>query len=110
MKKQALFMVLSGKARDNEIIILNDLKLNQPKTKEMAAIIKKLEKKVKKDLNKGALIILPAKNEAVIRAAKNLPKISTIGASSLNVIDLLSHKYLVIPKEAIEIIKRTFVK
>lgn len=110
MKRQALLMVLSGKAKDGEIVVLDDLKLEQPKTKLMANIVKSLKFKVKSDIDKGGLVVIPVKDENVIRATRNIPKFSTIGARSLNVVDLLSYKYLLMPKGAIEIIKKTYLK
>ncbi len=110
MKRQALLMILSGKAQDGEIIILDVLKIDQPKTKEMAQIVSNLRTKVKNDLNKGALIVMPEKDENIIRAGRNLPKILTMGAQSLNAVDLLSYKYLLMPKNAIEAIKQAFIK
>ena len=110
MKRLALLMVLSGKARDNEIVILNDLKIEEPKTKLMANIVKSLKLKVKSDLDKGVLIAMQAKDEKIIRAARNIPKIDTIGASSLNVVDLLAKKYLLMPKAAMEVLKKTYLK
>ena len=56
------------------------------------------------------MIILPQKDEAVLRATRNLSKISTIGAGSLNVVDLLSVKYLVMPKGAIVRIREIYKK
>jgi len=108
MKRQAMLMVLSGKARDGELIILDDLKLAQAKTKEMAKIVKSLKFKVKSDLDRGALLVLPQKDEAILRAARNLPKVTTIGVGSLNVMDLLSIKYLVMPKAAVEKIRQIY--
>lgn len=110
MKRQALLMVLSGKAQDGELVILEDLKLAQPKTKEMAGIIKQVSAGAKKELNKGAMIILPQKDEAIWRSTRNLSKISTIGLGSLNVVDLLSVKYLVISKAAVEKISQIYKK
>ncbi len=110
MKRQALLMVLSGKARDNEIVVLDDLKLAQPKTKEMAKVFENLELKVKNDLSRGALLVMSGKDENIIRASRNLPKFATIGVQSLNVLDLLSFKYLVTLKEALKVIKETFLK
>lgn len=108
MKRQALLMVLSSKARDNELVILDDLKIEEPKTRLMANVISQLTAKVKTDLGRGALIAMTQKDEKIIRAAKNLAKFSTIGVNSLNVVDLLSYKYLLMPKAAIEIIKKTY--
>jgi large subunit ribosomal protein L4 len=109
MRRAALLMVLSGKARDNEIVVLDDLKLEQPKTKLMAQMIKNLGS-VKSDLGKGALVVMSAKDENIIRAARNIQKFLTIGAQNLNVVDLLNHRYILMPKGAIEIIEKTFLK
>jgi large subunit ribosomal protein L4 len=109
MRRAALLMVLSGKARDNEIVILDDLKLEQPKTKLMANVVKNLSS-VKNDLNKGALVVMGAKDENIIRATRNIPKFLTIGAQNLNVVDLLNHRYILMPKQAIEIIEKTFIR
>lgn len=119
MKRQALLMVLSGKARDNELIVLDDLKLNQPKTKAMAQVMKNLTLRLvpakagtrsgnKFFFGQSAMIVLAKNDEAVVRATRNLPKVSTIGVDSLNVVDLLSVKYLLMPKAAIERIKEIF--
>ncbi|OGZ33728.1 MAG: 50S ribosomal protein L4 [Candidatus Portnoybacteria bacterium RBG_13_41_18] len=110
MRRAAMLMVLSGKACDNEIIILNDLKLEQPKTKLMAGIVKSLELKVKNDINKGALIVMAQKDENIIRATRNIPKFMTIGAQSLNIVDLLKHRYVLMTKGTVEVIEKTFLK
>lgn len=109
MRRAAILMVLSGKAKDNEIVILDNLKIEQPKTKLMTQVIKNLGG-VKSDLGKGALIVMAQKDENIIRATRNIPKFMTIGANSLNVADLLNHRYLIMPKTAVEIIKNTFLK
>lgn len=108
MKRQALLMVLSGKARDKELVILDDLKLEQAKTKIMAEMIKKINLGAKKDLFKGAMIVLSKKDELAERAIRNLPKILTMGVGSLNVVDLLSVKYLVMTKNAVERISEIY--
>lgn len=109
MKRKALLMVLSGKARDNELLILDDLKVNSPKTKEMAKIVKNLGK-AKKDFNRGALIALVEKDENVIKAVKNIPKMETIGINSLNMVDILKKKYLVMTKDGVGATKEVFAK
>jgi large subunit ribosomal protein L4 len=105
MARLALFMALSSKAKDNELLILEDLKIEKPKTKLMAEILNKLPSK-----SKSVLIALPKKEETIIRATSNIPAIQTIEARNLNALDLLSYKYLLMPKEAIKAIKETFVK
>ena len=103
-------MILSGKTRDGELVVLEDLKLAQAKTKDMAAIIGKLATGTKKELSRGAMIILPQRDEMIFRATRNLSKISTIGVGSLNIVDLLSVKYLVMPKAAVEKIGQMYKK
>jgi len=105
MRRKALFMVLSAKAKENLLILLDKLKLEKPKTKLMAEILKKLPSK-----EKSSLIALPEIDKNLILAARNIPKVETIQAKDLNCLDLLSFKYLIMPKESIKVIKETFLK
>ncbi len=105
-KKKALLMALSSKVKDKELIILDKLELKKPKTKLMAEIINKLLKKTPKSI----LIATPKKDENIIRANRNLPYTKTIAANSLNIIDLLSFKYLLLDKEAIKVIEKTHAR
>ncbi|MBZ9578432.1 50S ribosomal protein L4 [Patescibacteria group bacterium] len=110
MRRKALFMVLSAKAKEKLLISLDFLKIEKPKTKLMAEIIENLRSKIK-DFKKGSVLVaLPQKDENVILAARNIPNLQTIEARNLNVLDLLSFKYLLIPKEALKVIKETFMK
>ena len=104
MRRKALFMVLSAKAKENLIFILDKLEIEKPKTKSMIDILNKLF------LKKGSgLVVLPKIDKNIILASRNIPKTDTIQAKDLNVLDLLNYKYLLMPKEAIEVIKETFV-
>jgi large subunit ribosomal protein L4 len=104
MRRKALFMVLSQKVKENLLILLDQLKLEKPKTKEMAKIVEKIlpEKKT-------VLLALPNLDKNIILASRNLPKVTTIQARELNCLDLLSYKYLIMPKESLKIIKETFL-
>lgn len=114
MRKKALLVVLSSKAKDKELVVLDELKIAESKTKSMAQILKIIFEKIlkiksaKKEKPKSILIVLPKAQPAIVRAVRNIPKAATIRADSLNVLDLLRYKYLVVPKEAIEVIKKTF--
>ena len=115
MRRKAMFMVLSQKAKDKELIVLDELKLEKAKTKEMANIVKSLKLKVqsskpKKKKQESVLIALPRMDENIIRATRNISKIATIPSKDLNCLDILSYKYLMLPKEAIAVIKTTFSK
>ncbi len=102
MRRKALFMVLSTKAKDDSLILLDELK-SEGKTKQIAELLSKLPCK-----NQSSLLSLTGVDEKTILAARNIPKTQTIQTKELNVLDLLSYKYLVMPKEAIKVIQETF--
>lgn len=104
MKRKALFMVLTSKVKDDEVILLDKLELKEPKTRLIAEILETLLKKKKKSV----LVVTPKKDENIIRANRNVPYAKTLRADSLNILDLLSFKYLLLPKEAIKIIEKTY--
>ncbi len=105
MRRKALFMVLSAKAKENVLLVLDKLESEKPKTKIMAEILNKLF------LKKGSgLIVLAKMDKNLILSLRNIPKIAPIQAKDLNVLDLLNYKYLLMPKEAIKAIKETFLK
>jgi len=105
MRKLALFMVLSVKVKSNLVIVLDDLKINEPKTKLITEILNKIPSK-----KESSLIVLPELNKNIIRAAKNIPHVDTIQARDLNCLDIMSFKYLIMPKTSIEVIEKTFLK
>lgn len=102
MRKKALLMVLSAKAKDNTVLVLDDFKFEAIKTKVLAKFIEKLPVD-----GKSGLIILPEMDKNIILSARNLPKIGTIQGRELNVLDALTFKYLLLPKESIKVIKET---
>jgi large subunit ribosomal protein L4 len=104
MKRKALFMVLSGKVKNNLLVLLDKLEVQDPKTKKIFEILKKLPCK-----NQSSLIVLPKYDKNIILAARNLPKVETIQAKDLNALDLLCFKYLLMPKDSIKVIKETFL-
>lgn len=105
MRKKALFMALSDRAKNNGIIVLDSLKLENPKTKLMAEVLRKLPSK-----EQSVLIALPSMDKILIRAGKNINRTEIMQARDLNCLDVLSFKYLIMPKESIKVIKETFVK
>jgi large subunit ribosomal protein L4 len=109
MKRKALFMVLSQKARDNEIVLLDDLKLEKPKTKSMVKILENLKSKIK-NFKGSALIAIPKHEKNLILAARNIENVRIVEARNLNCLDLLSFKFLLMPKDSIDKIKETLLK
>jgi large subunit ribosomal protein L4 len=105
MRRKALFMVLSEKVRDNQLVILDKIELEKGKTKEMVESLRKLPCN-----NQATLITLPNYDKKIFLAARNIKKISIEDARNLNVLQLLNHKYLLLTKESIKTIKDTFLK
>ena len=95
MRQLALRCVLSAKVGDGELMILEQLKLDEPRTKEMVRILAAL------GVDSSALIATSEPEENVVKSARNLPGIKTIPASLLNVIDILSYKMLLMTEAAV---------
>jgi large subunit ribosomal protein L4 len=104
MKRKALFMVLSSKAKNGSLVVLDDLKIEEPKTKVVAGIISKLPVK-----NSSCLMAFPSMSEKALLAARNIVNIKTIQARELNVLEILNSKYLLLPEESLKIIEETFL-
>jgi len=103
MKKKALGMALSGKAKDNLLIVIDNIKLKEAKTKQMSEVLKKLPCN-----GKSTLIALPEMDKNIITATRNIPNVATIQVKDLNALDILNFQYLVMPKESIKIIEGIF--
>ena len=108
MKRKALFMALSAKVKDQELVLLDKFSLDEAKTKQLATALSTLGTAIKKDLNKSALIVLSSSDEKVVRAAANLQKIKATRADSLNLVDVLSFKHLIMAQEAIKVIQKHY--
>lgn len=105
MRRKALFMVLSQKAKDSQLVVLEKLEMPNPKTKEVAKLFSKLP-----GYGESRLIALPNYDKNIYLSARNIKKTDIEDARNLNVLDLLNHKYLVILKESIKTIEKTFSK
>ncbi len=100
MRRLALRSALSSKAAAEQVVILQDLQMDAPKTKEMLAMLGNL------DVSGTALILLPEERWAVEQSAGNLPGVKTLRTDSLNVADLLGFDYLIMPVAALEVVHR----
>ena len=99
MRRLAYRSALSVKAQEGQIVLLDDLQIEVPKTQEMLRMLERL------DLDASVLILLPQRNENVERSARNIPDVKTLRASYLNVRDLLNYDYLLMPLGALEVIE-----
>lgn len=95
-KKAALYSALSKKVADGEFIVVDELKVSAPKTKEMAAFAKAL------GLNKSAIVVMDNDDINVIRAAANLPKLATLPLAQLSTYEVVANNKVVMTKAAVE--------
>jgi len=117
MARKAFLTALSTKAKDSELLVLDDLKLSAPKTKEMAKIMKNFPQ-----VKNGLLVLLdrsnpPAggeggtgENENIKRAGRNLPNLKIINIDNLNILDILKYKHLIFIKDGIEYLNKKYSK
>jgi len=100
MRRQALRSALSVKASESQLRVLDVLEMTEPKTKEMLGVLQNL------GVETSALILLPQRDEEVLRSVRNLPKVRTLVAQYLNVRDLLKYDYILMPLASLEVIER----
>ncbi|MDO4567772.1 MAG: 50S ribosomal protein L4 [Clostridia bacterium] len=101
VKRLALKSVLSDKAANGEIIVLDGIELEAAKTREMVAILRNLG-------TANALIVLPEKDESVKRAAANIQKVNTTLVGTLNPYEILKHTTLILTKAALEKVEEVY--
>jgi large subunit ribosomal protein L4 len=94
MRRLAIRSVLSAKAADGELLLLDSLNLEAPKTKEMRSVIDALK------LEGATLVVMSPPSENVVLAARNLPGVYTLPAQTVSVGTMLAHKYLVMTLDA----------
>jgi len=102
VKRLAMKSALSAKAAAGEIIVVDSIKLDSIKTKDFRAFLNAVQADGK------ALVVTPAKDEIVIKSARNIPGVQVSMANLINVYDILKAKNLVLDKEALAVIEEVF--
>ena len=102
VKRLAMKSALSAKAAAGEIIVIDSIKLDSIKTKDFRAFLNAVKADDK------SLVVTPAKDEVIIKSARNIPGVQTSMANLINVYDILKAKYLVLDKEALTVIEEVF--
>jgi len=108
-KTQALFMSLSDKAKDKQFIVLDQIALENPKTKEFVKVLADLGSKIK-DFGKKQMLIVPKKDDKLSRATSNLKSVNTVLASSLNIVDVITANSILVLKDSLPVIEKTYLK
>lgn len=104
-KTKALFMSLSDKAKDKQFIVIDKITLEQPKTKEFVKLMNNF-----KTLGKKQLFVLPKKDDKLMRSSRNLTSINSVLANSLNVVDVLNADTVLVLKDSLGVIEKTYLK
>ena len=105
MKRKALLMCLSDRAKEEKIIVLDKLELENFKTKKFLEILNKLPNKEKK-----TLLILADNDKKIIKSAANLPYLKTIESVNINVMDVLNNEFLMLPLATLKAVQEKLKK
>lgn len=101
IKRIAMKSALSSKVAGNEIIVLDELKMDAPKTKVIAEMLKKFEAK-------KTLIVVKESDENIYRSARNIEGVHIVPVNNLNVYDILKYEKFIITKDAAQKVEEVY--
>jgi large subunit ribosomal protein L4 len=81
------------------VVLLESLEMEQPRTRDFMGILEKL------GIESSALVLLPQRDEAILRSVRNIPEVRTLVAQYLNVRDLLKYDYILVPLASLDVIE-----
>lgn len=102
VRRVAMLSALSSKVKENEMIIVDEIKFDEPKTKDMVKMLEAVK------AGKKPLIILTEKDENVVRSAANIPGVATALVSTMNVYEIINHTDFIATKDAINKIEEVY--
>ena len=102
LRRLAMLSALSSKVKENEIIVLDQLTMSEPKTKEMIKVLGNV------NAGRKALIVMAEKDENVIRSAAYIPGVRTALVSTMNVYEIINHTNFIVTKEAVKKIEEVY--
>ena len=103
LRRLALKSALSSKVAEKEIIVLDELKFEAPKTKEMIKVLENVK------AGKKALIVMAEKDETVVRSAANIPGVRTALVNTMNVYEIVNHESFIVTQEAVKKIEEVYL-
>jgi large subunit ribosomal protein L4 len=135
MKRKALFMALSDRVKEGQMVILDKLEIKGAKTKEFVELVKTLKDILKlqpiktkkkqtdnptetdqatkkfdiKDYKISILLITAKDTSLAVRVARNVPGVKVLNANSLNIVDILAHKNLLITQDSLKVLEETYL-
>ncbi|MEE0771922.1 MAG: 50S ribosomal protein L4 [Anaerovoracaceae bacterium] len=102
LRRLAMLSALSSKAQEKELIVIDELKFEEPKTKEMVKMLENIK------AEKKALIVTAEKDYNVVKSAANIPGVRTALVTTMNVYDIINHTNFIVTKEAVEKIEEVY--
>ena len=96
LRRLAMLSALSSKAAEKELIVIDEIKFEQPKTPEMVKMLENI------NADKKALIVMAEKDENTVRSAANIPGVRTALVTTMNVYDIINHTNFIVTKEAVK--------
>ena len=102
VRRLAMKSALSAKVQNNEIIVLDALTMEAPKTKEFAQILKNI------NASKKALVVTAEKNDNVVKSARNIEGVKTTLVNTINVYDLLKYNNLVVTLDTVKKLEEVY--
>ncbi|MCD7730374.1 MAG: 50S ribosomal protein L4 [Oscillospiraceae bacterium] len=103
LRRLAMKSALSVKVIDNNMIVLDSIKMEEYKTKTMVNMLKAIEAEGKK-----ALIVLPESDSFVMKSASNIPGVKTALVNTINVYDILNYDKFIVVKDAVAKIEEVY--
>ncbi len=110
MARKALMVALASKLIDGTFFVVDSIKLEQPKTKEMVTIFRNISKNYPDKRMSNTLLVLPTNDKDFVRASNNLKNLSVIEARNLSTLDAVSYKNLLFAKDSIEVLEKMLSK
>lgn len=102
LRRLAMKSALSSKVAGNNIIVVDELNFEAPKTKDMLRFLEAVK------AEKKALIITAEKNENVVKSAANIPGVRTALATTMNVYEIVNHTSFIVTQEAVKLIEEVY--
>ncbi len=102
LRRVAMKSALTSKVAEKEIIVLDDLKMEAPKTKEMVKVLSNIK------ADKKALIVMGQKDENIIKSAANIPGVTTTLVTTMNVYEIIHHNSFILTQDAVHKIEEVY--
>ena len=102
LRRLAMLSMLSSKAQESELIVMDEISFDEPKTKEMVKMLENVK------AGKKALIVTAEKDDNIVKSAANIPGVRTALVGTMNVYEIINHNSLILTKDAVAKIEEVY--